>query len=165
MHIHLLDLYATMQSQLEQSPNALDESLAVELINRLRPADTRNLDEINKKFDAFVQSLLITPNAAYTLQAFILHLIQQYKQSGLYSDSGILSQDGFWNQLSQRMGAYVLPSLIDHKDLRTLIGQVFHQKVIVTGSMPLKMHAGISCFRCWGKVTVMSTANALYMTK
>ena len=128
MHIHLLDLYATMQSQLEQSPNALDESLAVELINRLRPADTRNLDEINKKFDAFVQSLLITPNAAYTLQAFILHLIQQYKQSGLYSDSGILSQDGFWNQLSQRMGAYVLPSLIDHKDLRTLIGQVFHQK-------------------------------------
>ncbi|MCG2916253.1 site-specific recombinase, partial [Escherichia coli] len=91
-------------------------------------ADTRNLDEINKKFDAFVQSLLITPNAAYTLQAFLLHLIQQYKQSGLYSDSGILSQDGFWNQLSQRMGAYVLPSLIDHKDLRTLIGQVFHQK-------------------------------------
>ncbi|MDQ1209921.1 site-specific recombinase [Acinetobacter baylyi] len=128
MHIHLSDLYANMQEQLEHAPTALNGQLAIELVDRLRPSDTKNTDEIYKKFDVFVQSLLITPNAALTLQAYILRLINQYKQSGLYSDSGILSQDGFWNQLSKRMGAYVLPSIIDHKDLRSLIGQVFHQK-------------------------------------
>ena len=39
-----------------------------------------------------------------------------------------LSLDGFWNQLSQRLGAHFLPLIEDGQQLRTLVGKVFHQE-------------------------------------
>ncbi|ENV79852.1 MULTISPECIES: site-specific recombinase [Acinetobacter] len=128
MHINLSDLYIQMQQQLDQTQAVLDEHIIIELINRIRPSDSKNQDEINDKFEAFVESLLIGPNAANTLQSFLLRLINQYKQTSLYADSGILSLDGFWNQLVKRLGAHFLPLIQDDHDLSTLIGKVFHQR-------------------------------------
>ena len=127
MHINLSDLYSRMQQQLANRQVALDAHIIIELIDRIRPSDTKNQDDINKKFDAFIASLLISPDAVHTLQSFLLRLINQYKQTSLYADSGILSLDGFWNQLVKRLGAHFLPLIQDEHDLSTLIGQVFHQ--------------------------------------
>lgn len=129
MYIHLSDLYTDMQQQLDRPQGVvLNEKVLIELINRIRPTDTKNQQEIEQKFDSFIRSLLIQPNATYTLQSFILRLINQYKQTSLYADSGILSLDGFWNQLAQRLGAYFLPLIKDEHDLKSLIGRVFHQR-------------------------------------
>lgn len=126
MHIQLNDVLRNMQEQLERA-QAVEDRLLIELVNLIRPSDSRNLDEIEQKFELFIQTLLITPNAAITLQSYLLRLINQYKQTSLFADTGILSLDGFWNQLAQRVGAHFLPLIYDGTQLQELVRQVFHQ--------------------------------------
>jgi site-specific recombinase len=126
MHIQLNDLLLKMQEQLNQQ-TVLEDSLLIELVERIRPIDTRNTDEIHQKFQAFIEALLTVPSAAITLQSFVLKLISQYKQTSLYADTGILSLDGFWNQLFQRLGAHFLPLINDKNQLQDLVRRVFYQ--------------------------------------
>ncbi|OTG68360.1 recombinase [Acinetobacter sp. ANC 4470] len=128
MHINFNDLFLTMQEQLESHQAVLADSLCIELVNRIRPMDSTDTEEIKQKFQALIQALLITPNAATTLQSFILKLISQYKQTSLYADTGILSLDGFWNQLAQRLGAHFLPLINDESQLQDLVRRVFYQR-------------------------------------
>ncbi|MDM1485715.1 site-specific recombinase [Acinetobacter towneri] len=125
MHIKLNDLFNKMQEQLDTPKAVLDENLLIELVNRIRPQDTQNLEETHQKFQALLHALLITPNASSTLQHFVLRLINQYKQTSLYADTGILSLDGFWNQLFQRLGAHFLPLINDESQLQDLVRRVF----------------------------------------
>lgn len=128
MHINFNDLFQKMQDQLDTTPIDLDEKILIELVNRIRPNDYQNIDEIRSKFDALIRALLIAPTAANTFQAFLVNLINRYKQTGMYADTGILSLDGFWNQLGQRLGAHFLPLLNDETDLKDLVFQVFHSR-------------------------------------
>ncbi|WP_216933809.1 MULTISPECIES: site-specific recombinase [unclassified Acinetobacter] len=128
MHINFLDLFQNMQYQLEQPRAVLDENLLIELVERIRPEDSRNTEEIEAKFNAFIRALLLTPNAVATLQTFTLRIINRYKQTGLFSDTGILSLDGFWNQLNQRIGAHILPLIPDHQQLQELFRKVFYHR-------------------------------------
>ncbi|WP_347464158.1 site-specific recombinase [Acinetobacter thermotolerans] len=128
MHIQFSDIFQTMQQQLEQPQAALDKNLLIELVNRIRPRDSKDTEEIEEKFQAFLQSLLITPNAVTTLQTFVLRVINRYKQTSLFSDTGILSLDGFWNQLNQRIGAHILPLIPDEKSLQELVRRIFHER-------------------------------------
>ena len=125
MHIKFNDLFSQMQQQLEQPQAVLNDQLLIELVERIRPIDAYQTDEIHQKFQALIQALLITPDAASTLQSFVLRLISQYKQTSLYADTGILSLDGFWNQLSQRLGAHFLPLINDETQLQNLVRRVF----------------------------------------
>ncbi len=126
MHIKFTDLFQRMQEQLQHSHTAPDPSILIELVNRIRPTDENNSEEIHQKIHSLIQALLITPTAIEFTQAYLFRLINHYKQTSLFADSGILSLDGFWNQLSQRLGAHFLPLLADQSDLRTLISQVFY---------------------------------------
>ncbi|MHA3891224.1 site-specific recombinase [Acinetobacter sp. GXMZU3951] len=126
MHIQFNHVLRNMQEQLE-STQAVEDRLLIELVNLIRPSDSKNVDEIELKFRQFIQSLLITPQAANTLQCYLLRLINQYKQTSLFADTGILSLDGFWNQLAQRLGAHVLPLINDDTQLQDLVRRVFHQ--------------------------------------
>lgn len=126
MHINFNDIFKKMLEQLEHNQTVVDETILIELVQRIRPEDSNNVDEIHQKLQALIQALLITPNAANSFQGYLLRLINHYKQVSLYADSGILSLDGFWNQLGQRLGAHFLPLLKDETDLRDLVGKVFH---------------------------------------
>ncbi|CAM4430963.1 hypothetical protein F901_00231 [Acinetobacter dispersus] len=128
MHLTLSDLFSNMQEQLDQPQAVLDENLLFELVNRIRPKNPNDADEVKQRVHALIKILLLTPTSAILLQNFLLKLISQYKQLSLYADSGILSLDGFWNQLSQRLGAHFLPLVEDGQQLKTLIGKVFHQE-------------------------------------
>ncbi|CAM4120674.1 site-specific recombinase [Acinetobacter pragensis] len=128
MHIKFNDLFLQMQQQLDSSQAVLDHNLLIELVNRIRPADTKNTEEIHQNFEAFYTALLLTPDAASTLQSFVLRLISKYKQTSLYADTGILSLDGFLNQFFQRLGAHFLPLINDASQLQDLLRQVFHQR-------------------------------------
>ncbi|MEK5757263.1 site-specific recombinase [Acinetobacter variabilis] len=126
MHINFLDIFQSMQHQLEQPQAVLDENLLIQLVERIRPEDSRNTEEIETKFNAFIRALLLTPNAVLTLQSFTLRIINRYKQASLFSDTGILSLDGFWNQLNQRIGAHILPVIPDHLKLQELFRKIFY---------------------------------------
>lgn len=131
MHINFNDLFLNMQEQLEQQQAVPDENILIELVKRIRPDDSNNSDESNKKFQALIQALLLSPNAAINFQGYVLKLINHYKQINLYADSGILSLDGFWNQLGQRLGAHFLPLLKDESSLGYLVKTVFNYKTDV----------------------------------
>ncbi|RYL28689.1 recombinase [Acinetobacter piscicola] len=117
-----------MQEQLESHQAIPSEFLLIELINRIRPSDSHDIEQTQQNVQTLIQALLITPTAALNVQGYLLKIINQHKQASLYADSGILSLDGFWNQLAQRVGAYFLPLLRDETDLRDLVGNVFHQR-------------------------------------
>ena len=127
MHIKFNDLFQQIQEQQNTPLTAPNPNTLIELINRVRPHNVINTEEIRQNLQALIQALLITPSAAIDLQCYLLRLINHYKQTSLYADSGILSLDGFWNQLGQRLGAHILPLLRDETDLRDLIGKIFHQ--------------------------------------
>lgn len=125
MHINFNDLFVKMQEQIDDVQSVPDESLLIELVARIRPEDSYNLEEIKNKFQSLIQALLITPTAANSFQAYLVTLINRYKQTSIYADSGILSLDGFWNQFGQRLGAHFLPLLVDETDLKDLVFRVF----------------------------------------
>lgn len=127
MPIKFSDLFSDMQRQLEQPQVVLQEELLIELVNRIRPIDTRNAEEAQQNFKAFLYALVHIPHAAQTLQNFVFHLIQRYKQSNLYADTGILSQDGFLNQLFLRIGAHMLPMVPNNAQLYSFVHRIFHQ--------------------------------------
>ncbi|EPG34486.1 site-specific recombinase [Acinetobacter colistiniresistens] len=128
MQLTVSDLFLKMQEQLDQPQAVLDEQLLIELVNRIRPKNSNDADEVKQRIHALIKILLLTPTSAILVQNFLLKLISQYKQISLYADSGILSLDGFWNQLGQRLGAHFLPLVEDGQQLKTLIGKVFHQE-------------------------------------
>ncbi|WP_353171399.1 site-specific recombinase [Acinetobacter rudis] len=128
MHIHFNDLILSMQEQLENPSTVPDENLLIKLVQRIRPINCNDNKEIQEKIQALIQALLRQPVATYTLQSYLLHLINRYKQTSLYADSGILSLDGFWNQLSQRIGAHFLPLLNDESQLQDLLAKVFYDR-------------------------------------
>lgn len=125
MHINFNDLFIKMQEQVDQVQSVPDENLLIELVARIRPEDSYNSEEIKNKFQSLIQALLITPTAANYFQAYLVTLINRYKQTSIYADSGILSLDGFWNQFGQRLGAHFLPLLVDETDLKDLVFRVF----------------------------------------
>ncbi|HCQ9870030.1 site-specific recombinase [Acinetobacter baumannii] len=126
MHINFSEHFFKTQKQLENPQAVIDENILIDLVNALRPSDPQDTDEIEQKIQAFIDSLLLTPTAPALLQTFLLRLINQYKQVSLYADSGILSLDGFWNQLGQRLGGHFLPLIEDASQLKILIGKIFY---------------------------------------
>lgn len=127
MQIKFNDLLLQMQQQLESRAPLHDQTL-VQLVERLRPSDPQLQQEIHDNLQALIECLIRVPYAVSTLQSFILRLISQYKQSSLYADTGILSQDGFWNQLFKRLGAHFLPLIPDESQLQQLLRRVFNQR-------------------------------------
>ena len=127
MQSQFSDLLLKMQQQLE-SRAPLQDELLIQLVDLLRPTEPTQQQEIQDNLQALISCLIRVPYAVSSLQSFILRLISQYKQSGLYADTGILSQDGFWNQLFKRLGAHVLPLIPDESQLQQLLRQVFHER-------------------------------------
>ncbi|MBF7691302.1 site-specific recombinase [Acinetobacter pollinis] len=119
-------VYNEIKQQLGQTQAVLNEQPLVHLIAIIRPKNPKNTQEVKKNIQIFIQTLEETPHFKYVLSQYILKLITQYKQSNLYADSGILALDGFWNQLNQRMMYHLLPPIIDHAQIKELIGKVFY---------------------------------------
>ena len=115
-------LLQAMQQQLQQTA-PVQAQLLVELVDQLRPSDLNDVQQLDAQFDLFWHAIAEYPQ---TLGEFILRLLDQYQQHLLYSDCGIWSLDGFWNQLLQRIGAYLLPPVAEPQQARTLLARVFH---------------------------------------
>ncbi|OUY08378.1 site-specific recombinase [Acinetobacter populi] len=126
MHAELQNVLSKMQIQTEMEH--LDPQLMLQLVECLRPQDPNDRQEIHQKIQNFIQNILITPTATEILQCFALRLLNQYKQVSLYTESGILSSEGFNTQLLQRIGAHFLPLLKDKTELKELVGLVFYRK-------------------------------------
>lgn len=123
----LNQVFSSIKLQLEQ-PKILNEQALIQLIEIIRPKSPKNSQEVKKNILGLIHFLSTDTQYSMIFRNYLLKLISKYKQTNLYADSGILSLDGFWDQLGQRMMSHVLPPVSNHSELKYLISQVFYLK-------------------------------------
>jgi site-specific recombinase len=118
------DLLDDMASSMEQ-PRA---ELVQLLIDRLRPSSSRDIEDIHYRLRRLIDTLSSSPTRAQVLHDYVFALIANFHQVSLYSDSGILGNEGFFSAMRQRLGWRVLPPVRQSNQLRDLFEVAFHKK-------------------------------------
>ena len=99
----------------------------VDLIEQLRPSSSHNTFEITERFNLWMSDLENRPDHATSLTNYILNLLETYSPEYFYSDQGILSNDGFFTTLAQRLTWRILPPLQSEHRLSALFQTVFYK--------------------------------------
>ena len=89
--------------QIASDPSSTDLAAIGQLVARLRPA--RNSDPAAALGQVLTLTRLLhdNPRHAAALRSHLLHLLATRRQAGLYTDTGILSNDGFLHELRRRL--------------------------------------------------------------
>jgi len=98
--------------------------LLVELVGLLRPRHPRQGDIATANVRALAQLLTDKPEHAARLGAALCALLEQRRHTSLYTDIGILSNDGFFAELKRRIAYRFLPPALDDTYLSDAIDQV-----------------------------------------
>lgn len=98
-----------------------------DLIEQLRPTSSHNTSEIAERFNVWIGYLERQPAHATRLANYVLNLLTHYSPAHFYSDQGILSNDGFFTALAQRLMWRVLPALQSEHELSTLFNAAFYK--------------------------------------
>lgn len=129
MHNKFHDLFAAMEVQLHQRYTAQnDPAILIELVSRLRPHSSTDIDEISQLLHELIQFLDANSQRAKLLHDYILLSIQGYQHSSLYADESLMGNEGFFSQLSHRIGNHILPTVRNSNQLRDLFAQIFDQR-------------------------------------
>ncbi len=86
--------------------------LLVELVCCLRPR-RRDRGHARAAVRTLTQLLKGNPQQAWALRSYIVTLLEKRRHTSLYSDVGILSNDGFFTELKRRISYRVLPPALD----------------------------------------------------
>jgi site-specific recombinase len=91
--------------------------LLVDLVDRVRPRRTRNRAHehayARDQIRTLCQLLKGNPEHAWALRRYITTLLETRRHTSLYSDVGILSNDGFFTELKKRIAYRILPPALD----------------------------------------------------
>ncbi len=114
-----------MLSTLERiAPDNGRIDLLAELVDKLRPRHPSQGEVTAAKVRALTQLLKGNPDLAARLGASICALLEQRRHASLYTDIGILSNDGFVVELKRRIAYRFLPPALDDAYLSDAIDQV-----------------------------------------
>ncbi|MGP4848550.1 hypothetical protein ACTXGQ_30945, partial [Marinobacter sp. 1Y8] len=87
-----------------------DPAVLKRLIDELRVSD-KEPALANEKIQSLIDIIHQHPEYGDGLSSFVLKLIIQYRQIALYTDTGIMSDQGFFNSLRRLIGHRFLPLL------------------------------------------------------
>ena len=73
--------------------------LLVDLVDKLRPRNPRNHEYARAQVRTLTQLLKGNAEQAWALRRYITTLLETRRHTSLYSDVGILSNDGFFTEL------------------------------------------------------------------
>ena len=85
----------------------------IALVNGLRPQKSEAPELAITNVRTLTHLLQQHPHHAATLRHHLLHLLSVRRQTSLYTDIGILSNDGFFSELHRRLAYRVLPPALD----------------------------------------------------
>lgn len=103
-----------------------DPAVLKRLIAELRVSD-KEPALANENMQVLIDILRQHPEYGDGLSSFVLKLIIQYRQISLYTDTGIMSDQGFFNSLRRLIGHRFLPLLPQEDSVVELVGYLFHK--------------------------------------
>jgi site-specific recombinase len=98
----------------------------VELVEHLRRRSRRKLAQSRLAVRTLTQLLKGNPVQAWALRSYLTRLLEKRRHTSLYSDIGILSNDGFFTELKRRVAYRVLPPALDDLYLSDALEQVLY---------------------------------------
>ena len=99
--------------------------LLVELVDCLRPR-RRHRSHARAAVRTLTQLLRGNPAQAWALRSYIVTLLEKRRHTSLYSDIGVLSNDGFFTELKRRIAWRLLPPALDDLYLSDALDQVLY---------------------------------------
>ncbi len=103
-----------MLSILERlDPDSDRIDLLVDLVDQLRPRRADDGAYARAQVRTLCQLLKGHPGQAWALRRYLVTLLETRRHTSLYSDVGILSNDGFFTELKKRIAYRVLPPALD----------------------------------------------------
>ena len=116
-----------MLSTLERiDPHSDHIDVLVELVDQLRPRQPRDADYAIGRVQLLCQLLKGHPAHASALHSYMTRLLESRRHSSLYTDIGILSNDGFVTELKTRFAYRFLPPALGDTYLSDAIDQVLY---------------------------------------
>ncbi|HEX2569649.1 MAG TPA: site-specific recombinase [Polyangia bacterium] len=97
-----------------------------ELVNCLRPHRAHQVEQAIANLQALCYLLEQHPEYRAALRRYLLALLASRRQVELYADSGLLSNDGLFTGLYQRLSYRILPPTVRPEYLKDVFGLVFH---------------------------------------
>jgi site-specific recombinase len=101
-----------------------DIGLLVELMNTLRPR--RAQDDASASVRSLSQQLKRHPQHASALRSYLLRILNSRSHTRLYTDIGVLSNDGFFTELKRRIAYRILPPALGDWSLSDALDQVLY---------------------------------------
>jgi site-specific recombinase len=98
--------------------------LLVDLVDRLRPRRASDHDYACAQVRTLTQLLKGHPGQAWALRRYLTRLLETRRHTSLYSDVGILSNDGFFTELKKRIAYRILPPALDELYLSDTLDRV-----------------------------------------
>ncbi|WP_075796636.1 site-specific recombinase [Massilia putida] len=98
--------------------------LLVDLVDRLRPRRARDHGYAIARVRTLIQLLKGHPGQAWALRRYLTRLLETRRHTSLYSDVGILSNDGFFTELKKRIAYRILPPALDELYLSDTLDKV-----------------------------------------
>jgi len=112
-------------------PYSDDIDLLVELVCHLRPRQRwvwQTVDDPAQAVRTLTQLLKGNPAQAWALRRYLTTLLEKRRHTSLYSDIGILSNDGFVTELKSRITYRFLPPALDDLYLSDALDQVLYRE-------------------------------------
>lgn len=98
--------------------------LLVELMDTLRPK--RPQDDASASVRSLSEQLRRHPHHARALRAYLLRILGSRRHTSLYTDIGVLSNDGFFTELKRRISYRILPPALGDWSLSDALDQVLY---------------------------------------
>ncbi len=108
--------------------DSADIGLLVELFNTLRPRRAGDGERATANVRTLAQLLRGNPAHALALRGYACTLLSSRRHSSLYTEIGVLSNDGFFTELKRRIAFRILPPALGNDYLSEALDQVIYRR-------------------------------------
>lgn len=109
-------------------PESNDIQHLVDIVDVLRPKDPSDSVSASSNVRTLCQLLKGNSEHAWAMRQYLLHILAKRRHTSLYTDLGILSNDGFFSELMQRISYRVLPPAQGEDYLSDALDQILYLK-------------------------------------
>jgi site-specific recombinase len=120
-----------MLGQLERiaaQPDTSQIDNLAQLVEILRPKRVHDYAMAVDNVRTLTQLLRGNPGHASALRHYLLRILSVRRQTSLYTDVGILSNDGFFTELARRLAYRLLPPALDENYLSDCLDRLLHKR-------------------------------------